>query len=117
MTRRKVLRKRGRGGEIPPVLPHKLFTRTWGRESRPWHQINTIARRYEHAAMPTGSRHPGDLVTCHLETLYDTRRIRGHQLVYHGAIAGSPIRIGEDAEYVYPKVLDIIRNLGQDPCP
>src|SRR5918999_1188630 len=97
--------------------PAQVFTRSWGRGSRPWHPINANARCYEQAAMRTGSRHPGDLVTNHLETLHDTRRVRGHQLEYHGAIAGSPIRIGEDAEYVYPKVLDFTRYLGQDPCP
>ena len=27
--------------------PAQVFARSWGRGSRPWHQINTIARRYE----------------------------------------------------------------------
>src|SRR5918994_3798022 len=88
-----------------------------GRGSHPWHQINTIARRYEQAAMRTGLRHPGDLVTGHLETLHHTRRGWGLQLEYHGAIAGSPIWIGEDAEYVHLKVLDFACYLGQNPPP
>jgi hypothetical protein len=66
--------------------------------------------------MRIGSRHPGDLVTGHLETLHDTRRVCAHQLEYHGAIAGSPIRIGEDAEYVCPKVLEFTRYLDQIPA-
>src|SRR5687767_15995809 len=65
--------------------------------------------------MRTGSRHPGDLVTSRLETLHDTRRVWGLQLEYHGAMAGSPIWIGEDTEYVHLKVLDFACYLGQNP--
>jgi hypothetical protein len=52
--------------------PGQVFARSGGRGSRPWHQINTIARCYEPAVMRTVSRHPGDLVSGHLETLHDT---------------------------------------------
>ena len=67
--------------------------------------------------MCTASRYPGNLIPGHLETLDDTRRIYGHQLEYHGSLAGPAIRIGEDADYVHLKILDLTCYLGQDPLP